>query len=151
MKLTVQKRLAGIVMKCSPKRVKFVADRLPDIKEAITKADIAGLISEGLISKIQKKGVSRVRANHRANQRKKGLQRGPGKRKGKKTSIVSKKESWMAKIRAQRSLILELRDKEIIDAVAFKNLYRKAEGGFFRNKRHIKIYMQDHELVKKGN
>ena len=148
MKLTVQKRLAGIVLKCSPKRVKFVADRLPDIKEAITKADINGLVSEGLVSKIQKKGVSRVRAKHKANQRKKGLQRGPGKRKGKKTSIVSRKEVWMAKVRVQRKLIKELRDKGIVDAAAYKNLYRKSKGGFFRNRRHIKIYMQEHGLVK---
>ncbi len=151
MKVSVQKRLAASVLKCSPKRVHLVPDRLPDIKEAITKTDIRALISEGLISKEQKKGVSRARANKKALQRRKGLQRGPGKRKGKKTSIVSRKESWMAKIRAQRKLLQELKEKQLLDAVAYKNLYRKAKGGFFRNRRHIKVYMQEHNLVKKGN
>jgi len=151
MKLSVQKRLAASVLKCSKKRVQFVPERLPDIKEAITKADIRGLISEGLVIKEQKKGVSRFRARHKAAQRRKGLQRGPGKRKGKKTAIVSRKQSWMAKIRAQRKLIKELKEKNIVDAAAYKNLYRKSKGGFFRNKRHIKVYMEEHDLVNKGN
>ena len=152
MKVSVQKRLAGSILKCSPKRVQLAADRIPDIKEAITKADIRGLISEGLIVKKQEKGVSRARAKHKANQRKKGLQRGPGKRKGKKTAIVPRKEAWMAKIRVQRKFLQELKEKKLVDAVAYKNLYRKSKGGFFRNKRHIKIYMEEHKMFKKeGN
>lgn len=151
MNLAVQKRLAASVLKCSPKRVHFVADRVPDIKEAITKADIRGLVSEGLIVKEQAQGVSRARANKKAAQRRKGLQRGHGKRKGKKTAIVPRKEAWMAKIRVQRSFLAELKAKSLVDQDAYKNLYRKAKGGFFRNKRHIKIYIEEHNLVKKGN
>ena len=141
--------MAGDILKCSSKRVRLAPNRLSEMKEAITKADIRGLINDGLIIKIPEKGVSRGRAKHRADQRRKGLQRGPGKRKGKSTAIVPRKASWMAKIRAQRSLIAELREKEHIDAAGYKNLYRKAKGGFFRNKRHIKIYIQEHNLVLK--
>lgn len=149
MKLSVQKRLAADVMKCSSKRVHFIPERITDIKEAITKADIRGLVAEGIISEVQKKGVSRARAKHKANQRSKGLQRGPGKRKGKKTAIVPRKEAWMAKVRTQRVFLKELRENEVIDQAAFKSLYRKSKGGFFRNKRHIKIYMNEHDLAKK--
>lgn len=149
MKLAVQKRLAADILKCSPKRIRLAPDRLQDMKEAITKADIRGLINDGLIIKMPEKGVSRARAKHRADQRRKGLQRGPGKRKGKITAIVPRKMSWMAKIRAQRAFITMLREKELIDAQGYKNLYRKAKGGFFRNIRHIKIYMQEHNLVVK--
>ncbi len=49
MKLTVQKRLAASLFKCSEKRVWFDEDRLADIKEAITKNDIKALISQGAI------------------------------------------------------------------------------------------------------
>ena len=149
MKLAVQKRLAADILKCSSKRIRLSPDRLSEMKEAITKADIRGLISDGLIIKIPKKGVSRVRAKHRANQRRKGLQRGPGKKKGKATSIISRKTSWMAKIRAQRIFISLLRENKLVDAEGYKNLYRKAKGGFFRNKRHIKVYMEEHKLVVK--
>ena len=109
MRLTVQKRLAASVMRCSPKRVHFTPDRQADIKEAITKADIRSLISEGLILKEQKRGVSRVRARKRAHQRSKGLQRGQGKRKGKKTALAPTKQSWMIKVRVQRVFLKELR------------------------------------------
>ena len=149
MKLAVQKRLAADVLKCSAKRIRLSPDRLSEMKEAITKADIRGLINDGLIIKIPKKGVSRARANQRANQRRKGLQRGPGKRKGKVTAIIPRKTSWMAKIRAQRSFISLLRENNLIDAAGYKNLYRKSKGGFFRNKRHIKVYMEEHKLVMK--
>lgn len=149
MKLAVQKRLAGDVLNCSPKRVHFVAERVADIKDAITKADIRALVGQGLIFKEQEKGVSRVRANKRASQRRKGLQRGPGKRKGKATALVPRKEAWMIKIRVQRAFIQELREKGIVDQAGFKSLYRKAKGGFFRNKRHIKIYIEEHGLVQK--
>ena len=149
MKHTVQKRLAGDVLKCSPKRVHFVADRVADIKDAITKQDIRALVNQGLIFKEQEKGVSRVRARHRAGQRRKGLQRGPGKRKGKATALVPRKQAWMAKIRVQRSFLQELRTKGVIDQPGFKNLYRKSKGGFFRNKRHIKIYIEENDFVQK--
>lgn len=148
MKLNVQKRLAGEVLDCSPKRVHFVADRVADIKEAITKADIRALVNQGLIFKEQEQGISRVRARHRANQRRKGLQRGPGKRKAKPTATLPRKQAWMVKIRVQRGFLQELREKGIVDQAGFKNLYRKAKGGFFRNKRHIKIYIEEHGFVK---
>jgi large subunit ribosomal protein L19e len=148
MKLSVQKRLAGDVLKCSPKRVHLVADRVADIKDAITKADVRALVNQGLIFKEQEKGVSRVRARHRENQRRKGLQRGPGKRKGKRTAIVPRKQAWMTKIRVQRAFLQELREKGIVNQEGFKNLYRKSKGGFFRNKRHIKIYIEEHNFVQ---
>ncbi|MCA9477534.1 MAG: 50S ribosomal protein L19e [Nanoarchaeota archaeon] len=149
MKLAVQKRLAADLLKCSPKRVRLSPDRLSEMKEAITKADVRGLINDGLIIKMPEKGVSRARAKHRADQRRKGLQRGPGKRKGKITAIIPRKTSWIAKIRTQRAFLSLLREKELVDDAGYKNLYRKAKGGFFRNKRHIKIYMQEHNLVLK--
>lgn len=149
MKLSVQKRLAADILKCSPKRVHLAPDRSADIKEAITKADIKGLIGEGLIVKKQATGVSRVRAKHRADQRRKGLQRGPGKRKGKKTALVPKKTSWMAKVRTQRIFLKELKSKNLLNQEDYVALYKKSKGGFFRNKRHIKVYIEEHDMVQK--
>ena len=55
----------------------------------------------------------------------------------------------MAKARLQRDFIKVLKEKDIIDAVAFRELYLKIKGGFFRNKRHIKLYMEEHGMTKK--
>ncbi len=147
MKLKTQKRLASQILKCSPKRVKFDEDRLEDIKEAITKADIRALIIDKAISRKNKKGISRVRAKKRATQKRKGKQRGQGSRKGKKTARSPKKNEWMNRIRLQRLFLKELKEKELINKNTFRLLYNKAKGGFFRSKRHIKIYLEEHNLI----
>ncbi len=149
MKLNNQKKLAAKVLKVSPKRIKLNPARSEDIKEAITKTDIRGLIGDKAIIRKQKKGVSRARANKIKEQKAKGKRKGPGSRKGKKTTHTPKKETWMNKIRAQRKLLKELREKKLIDTKTFTNLYRKAKGGFFRSRKHIKLYIEEHRLIKK--
>ncbi len=144
-----QKRLGGDIMKCSKKRIVFDPDRLEDIKEAITKADIKTLIIDKAISKKPVKGNSRARARKRAAQRKKGKRRGLGTRKGKKTARLPKKKAWMNKIRAQRKLLKELKSKDKIEIKTYRDLYSKAKGGFFRSLRHIKLYIKEHDLMKK--
>ncbi|PLW79574.1 50S ribosomal protein L19e [Candidatus Woesearchaeota archaeon] len=149
MKLNNQKKLAAKIFKGSPKRVTLDTSKLDQIKEAITKFDIKGLISNGVITERPKRGVSRARARKAQEQRKKGRQSGPGSRSGKKTARVPKKEAWMNKIRLQRSFLQELKEKELVEPKVFRDLYRKAKGGFFRSRRHIKIYMTDNNLFSK--
>lgn len=150
MQLTVQRRLSADIMDCSQKRVSFDPVRLNDIKEAITKADIRALINEGAIREIPEKGVSRVRAKVRHIQRTKGRQRGHGKRKGTKTARLSSKRKWIETVRLQRKFLQELREKGALDTKTYRSLYLKSKGGFFRSKRHIKLYITEHKLVKKN-
>jgi large subunit ribosomal protein L19e len=149
MKLNVQKQLAGKVFKCSKKRAKLDPKYAEDIKEATTKRDIRSLIREGTVTKKQKKGVSRARANKKARQERKGLQKGKGKRKGTRNANFPKKKLWIAKIRVQRRFIKELKEKKIISTKGYHELYKKSKGGFFRSKRHIKLFIEEHDLVIK--
>lgn len=149
MKLSVQKRLGSKLLKCSPKRVKLAPDHLSDISKAITRMDVLGLVETGLIDKNPAKGVSRVRARHKAKQQQKGLQKGPGRKKGKKTTHNPKKELWMIKVRLLRVFLKELKEKTILTQENYKQLYRKVSGGFFRNKRHLKLYIDEHNLGRK--
>jgi large subunit ribosomal protein L19e len=142
MKLNTQKRIAGKIFGCSPSRVILDEERLEDIKEAITKVDIRSLIKEGAIKQKPIKGTSKARAKKSKVQKKKGLRKGLGKRKGKPTSRVPKKEKWMSKIRVQRKFLKELREKEIINQKEYSKLRAKSKGGFFRSKRHIKIFLE---------
>ena len=148
MELKVQKRIAADVLKCSKNRVVFDSDRLSDIKEAITKVDIRSLVNEGAIKVRPIKGTSRIKARKRALQRSKGRQKGFGKRKGKKGARLTKKRAWINKVRVQREFVKELREKELITTNAYQQLYLKIKGGFFRSKRHIKLYIDEHKLVK---
>jgi len=143
MKLDNQKRLAARILKCSKKRVRFDPDRLEDIKEAITKIDIKGLIKDNAIRKIAARGVSRGRARKRLVQRRKGKQRGEGSRKGSRGARLSKMREWINKVRTQRLLLGELKDRKIIDDKLYRELYSKSKGGFFRSRRHIKLFLEE--------
>lgn len=147
--MKLQKRLAAQALKCGPGRVTFDTAKLKEIKEAITTFDIRRLINQGIITKKQEQGVSRFQAKHRANQRKKGRQSGHGSRKGKNTARQQPKLQWMRSARAQRTLIKALKDKGHIDNAAYRALYLKIKGGFFRSTKHIKLYIDEHNMVKK--
>ncbi len=144
--LNVQKRIASSLLKGSGKRVKFDVTMLEDIKEAITRADLKSLINSGAITIIQKKGVSRARAKFNQRQKSKGQRKGQGKRKGKATARTPAKELWMTKIRAQRKFISELKAKSLVSNKTYRDLYSKSKGGFFRSRRHIKLYLNENKL-----
>lgn len=149
MKLKIQKRLAGQILKRSPNKIRFDPERLEEVKEAITKVDVRSLINDNAIRAKPVKGVSRVRARKIQRQKSKGKRRGVGSRKGKFRARLPKKEEWMNRIRLQREFLRTLKDKKIIDSLTYRMLYKKSGGGFFRSKRHIKLYIEERELVKK--
>jgi large subunit ribosomal protein L19e len=148
--MKLQKRLASTVLSCSKKRIAFDESRLEDIKTAITKEDIRTLIRQQAIKKSQKNGTSRVRARKIHAQKKKGRQRGLGSRKGKATARTPSKAQWMIKIRKQRGIIKRLKAKGKIISEDYKKLYGRTKGGFFRSARHLKLYMEEHKLIKNG-
>lgn len=145
--MRAQRRLAAKVMKTSPKKVWFDPERLDEIKEGITKFDIRGLIKDKAIKRKKLHSASRSGARRRLVQKRKGRQKGP--RKGKRTARLPKKKAWMNKIRLMRKFLKELKDKSIISVRDYRILYLKAKGGFFRSKRHIKLYIEEQGMVKK--
>jgi len=148
MNYRVQKKIAAKLLKVSPKKIKIDTSRAEDLKEAITKKDIRGLIKEKAIKKTRSQEKSRSRTRKTKIQKSKGKRKNPGSRKGKITARVSKKDRWAIRIRAQRKFIKELRDKKEITNKLYSDLYRKSKGGYFRSKRHIIIYLEEHGLKK---
>src|SRR3989338_1156472 len=148
MDLKIQKRLAAEVLNCSTKRVLFDNSRLDEIKESITKEDMRKLVKSRGIIKKQKKGVSRFNARYKKMQKSKGRQKGHGSRKGKKGARLDPKRNWINKIRLQRAFLRALKEKSAVDAQTFRDLYRKSKGGFFRSKRHIRLYIEEKKLIK---
>ena len=121
-----------------------------EIKDAITKGDIRGLINKGHIVEIQKKGHSRGRTRKLLLQKRKGRRSGQGSRKGSISARLDKKSAWMSKIRTQRQFLKEVRDKSILTKKVYRKLYLMSKGGFFRSRRHIKLYMEEHKLGQDG-
>jgi len=144
-----KKRLAAEILKTSPKKVKFLAGALEDIKKAITRSDLRGLIAIKKIVKSKANEQSRSRARKIATQKSKGRQKGQGAKKGAKYASVTKKDRWMAKVRVQRTFLKELKEKKLVSTQNYQMLYRKVKGGYFRNKRHIKLYLTEYHLIEK--
>jgi large subunit ribosomal protein L19e len=139
--LANQKRLAAKILKVGVTRVWMDPERLEDIATAITREDIRGLVTEGVVKRKPATGISRGRARARDIKRAKGHGKGHGNRRGAKYARTPKKESWMRKIRAQRKVLKTMREEKTIDAHAYRILYLKAKGGEFRNVAHLKSYI----------
>ena len=145
--MKIQKKLAGKIAKRSPKRVKIDPSRSEEIKEAITRADVRALIKDKAIKLEQAKGISRVRAKKTQSQKAKGRRKGYGTRKGTANARLKTKKVWMNKVRLQRKFLKELKEKQKLSPENYKSLYRKSKGGFFRSKRHIKLYITEHKMM----
>ncbi|MBM3204304.1 50S ribosomal protein L19e, partial [Candidatus Woesearchaeota archaeon] len=44
--------------------------------------------------------------------------------------------------------IKELKTGTLISGQTYRELYSKVKGGYFRNKRHIKLYLSEHKLFQ---
>ncbi len=147
--MKLQKRLASSILKCSPKRIEFDSANLKDIKEAITKYDMRGLIKKGQVKAKPVKGISKYRARKLKAQKRKGRRKGHGSRKGKASARQNPKKVWMNTVRAQRALLRRLKEKRMITTKDYRTLYRRSKGGFFRSVKHIKNYVKEQNIIKK--
>ncbi len=141
MKLRTQKRLGAKLLKAGKKRVKFNVEKLKEIKEAITRADVRSLIKNKIITKKQKKGISSGRKKKVLAQKRKGRRSGQGKRKGTFKARNPKKRRWINKIRPQRRFLKELKNSKIITNKEYRELYLKSKGNFFRSISHLELYL----------
>lgn len=144
MNLSYQKRVAAKLLKCGVHRV-WVDDR-PEVQEriseAVTRDDVRLLIVQRFIRKHQKKGISRGRAKEMAIQRSKGRRRGHGSRKGHGGARTPKKEAWMTRIRALRKELADLRANGTIDSSQYRLYYRRAKGGVYNSRNHLRYNME---------
>ncbi len=146
--LKLQKRLAASLLKVGMSKVKLNSENLSEIKDAITKSDIRKLIGKKIISIKKTNEQSRFRIRLNLIQKKKGRRQGIGSRKGRQTARLSAKSLWIAKIRTQRKLLKDLRNKKILTPEIYRDLYLKAKGGFFRSRRHLLFYLEEHNIIK---
>lgn len=146
-----KKQLAARILKISPKKVAFSQDALADIQKAITRSDMRGLIAVGKISVQRKSAQSKARARKIKVQKRKGRQSGRGSKKGSSFATVTRKRRWILRVRKQRAFLHTLRQKQLISIQNYHLLYNKVKGGYFRNTRHIKLYLQDYHLIERAS
>lgn len=149
MNVSSQKKLAAKIMKVGLSRVRVNPEGEKEVVEAITRNDIRNLIAKGVITKVEKRGTSRVDSKFRRKQKVKGRMKGQGSRKGAKYARKTKKREWVEKVRPLRKLLRDLRDSGKLERNNYRKLYSAVKGGSFRNKKHLLYYMKEHELLKK--
>lgn len=149
MNLSSQKRLAAAVLNVGVNRIWIDPGRAEDVEAIITRMEIRKLIKEGAIKAMPENSQSRGRARTLAAKRKLGRRRGHGTRKGPKFSVVSRKERWMSRIRAQRKRLKRLRERRVITVSTYRNLYMKAKGGEFRSNAELERYITENDLRRR--
>jgi len=141
-----QRRLAASVLKVGVNRVWIDPEGAEEVEAVITRQEIRKLVNDGIIKALPIGRPSRGRARERMAQKKAKRRRGPGRRKGAKYSIVSRKERWMSRIRSQRKRLRRLRERRVITVNTYRSLYRKAKGGEFRSIAELERYITENNL-----
>ena len=143
-----QRKMAASLLKCGVHRIWMDHDRLDEIARAVTKDDIRILINGKAIKARQKQGISSGRNKYINSQKNKGRRKGHGSRKGAKYARFPRKRRWIQIIRPIRSYLKELRENGSINPKIYRKYYRKAKGGEFRNKRHLKSHLINDGVLK---
>jgi large subunit ribosomal protein L19e len=147
--LKSQRRLAAQVLKIGQNRVWIDPEKTDDVETAITRDEVRRLIHQGTIRASPEKGISRGRARIMHEKKKKGRRTGPGSRTGSSHARVSKKQTWMSRIRPLRRKLRTLKTKKMIAENAYQKLYRMAGSGRFESVADLERYMKAHELWRK--
>lgn len=139
------KRLAADVLGVGESRVRISLEAQDRIADVIAREDVKALIDEGLIWAEHKKGVSRGRWRERHSKKKAGRRRGRGSRKGPR---LDEEEAWKNKVRSLRRFLNTLKRKGLIEPATWRMLYRMVKGNYFRDLRHLKTYINEHNLTR---
>ncbi len=147
MSLKVVRRLAAETLGVGESRIWLDPEAFERLSMAVSREDIRRLVHDGVIRVKPKKGVSRGRARRVRRQKKKGLRRGPGSRKGSRSG--ERKRRWIMQVRALRKYLKMLRDRRIISRRDYRRLRGYVKGGMLKTRAQIRAYIIEHGMARR--
>lgn len=139
MSATTVKRLAADILGVGVNRVRLDKDNLGKVEDALTRADVRGLVDEGLVYAIPKKAGHRTQEKPRQRR---------GRRKGSKKARTGGKSAWMVRIRSQRAYLEQLLGSGELPRGHKRAIYLKIKGGAFKGKAAMRAYLAENRMLK---
>lgn len=136
-----QKELAAKILKVGVSRVWLDPTKMKDIEKGVTAIDIRKMIKKNMIKALPAK-------LHRPKEKQK-RRKGRGSRKGAMYAIIPRKTRWISTVRPLRRYLKELKTSNQIENSTYRKMRMLVKGGMFRNKSHLRVYLDQHELLKK--
>ena len=139
MTVKTMRRIAAQMMGVGEGSIRFDPEKVKEAEKSLTREDVRNLIKNKAITKRPAKGRRKAR---------KKVRRGSGSRKGGWKARTGDKEVWMAKVRAQRSLLSQMVADSALDPKHKRVIYNRIKAGLFKSKRALLTYLKDAHMLK---
>ena len=132
------RRLAADILHVGTNKIRIKPEEIKKAEEALTRADVKGLIKDGIVFALEKQG---------RRKKEKRRKRGHGNIKGRS---IDQKERWMVQVRSQRKYLKGLLASGALTKKNKKVVYGRIKSGLFKNKKTMLAYLKENNMINEA-